>query len=146
MTEDQRAMYSALSAYHNTIVGVRFTATGLHIAATAFLAQLALPTDTSPAMAAMAAVLGATFTIFILLLELRNAHLLDNVLMRGKQLEDSSTDGFFDLMKNQTESKKPKCPFIGNNLWLKVSHKVVLSLTYVLTLFFWIIVMAYKLK
>ncbi len=142
MKGDEFAMYTGRLDYHHTLVTVRFTVLGLHLTATAFLATIALTPGTSVAVVAVTAAFGFLFAGFGLLMDLRTTQLLSNVTTRGRRLEGSAArSGFFYLMEKQDEENggKPKWPFTKQDLSFNISHDMVLALTYLFSMVFWIV-------
>ena len=110
--ENIRCEYSALTAYHNTVVSFRFTVLGFYLAAVGLIVGSGL----SKPKAGL--VLGLSFVLW--LVELRNRSLLGNLGIRGMQIErdlwgykgDKAYDPFFCHMikekpKNDPQAKEP---------------------------------------
>ena len=155
--ESLLSMHAALVAYHNTIVGTRFTVALLYFAASAFLMTVLGQGWARGVPSVYVALPGVLLSIALWCAEVRNACLLENVTERGRYIEerglqDAEGWGFFSLMGHQHFA--PRYPFVPrqwhcSKVWRDgqkgpiaayfLSHSIALSFVYVLGLGLWVV-------
>ena len=147
--DDVRAAYAAIADYHTSLVQTRFTIVGLFLAANGFLALgffessvSALPRVALPAIAIL-------LTIICWVLEVRTYHLLENLALRGLELEKllglHKDQGFFSLLLHPpigprlipTRIRLPEYK-VEPGLF---SHTLGISLIYIIIGLFWLILL-----
>jgi hypothetical protein len=143
-----RAVYSAVVAYHNSLVQMRFTIAGLFLAANGLLAGGLFQASVSALPGFAVPALGMLLAFVCWLLEVRTYQLLENLGARGLELEAQlgvGSSGFFALMAHQP---------IGPRLLLTplrlpankvvryfVSHSMGVGLLYNMIGLFWLVVL-----
>lgn len=146
--EDLRAAYAALADYHTSLVQTRFTIVGLFLAANGFLA-IGFFQSGAPALARIALpVIAIVLAVICWVLEVRTYHLLENLAVRGldleKQLGYREYQGFFSLIAYQPIGLRLiptrfRLPAIKGDPIL--SHTLGISLIYIIIGLFWLIML-----
>ena len=146
--EDLRAAYAAIADYHTSLVQTRFTIVGLFLAANGFLA-IGFFQSGAPALARIALpVIAIVLTVICWVLEVRTYHLLENLAVRGLELEKllgyREDQGFFSLLKYQpVRARLIPIPFRLPNVKgeLIFSHTAGISLIYIIIGLFWLVML-----
>ena len=135
-----RAMYKAIVDYHNQLAQIRFTVAGLHLAATGILVSSWFGRSSAEQSYPAIPLIGLTITALCALMDVRTYQLLDNLGIRGGEIERelgiSDARGFFALMRDQPMPARIRKRGKQLNL-LRVSHSFALGGLYAIILLFW---------
>jgi len=146
--DDLHAIYSALVAYHNNLVTIRFNTAGIYIAVLAILGHAYLYSTQWASIKLIIPIIGLIIAISVSIIESRTSSLLENIGSRGLIIEDklelTGVGGFFQLMKSQPI--QPEFPFskllsintTNNKKKNYFSHSFGLKILYLLAWTLWI--------
>jgi hypothetical protein len=148
-SDDVRAAYAAVVDYHNNLVQMRFTVAGLFLAANGFLASGFFQSSLSALPRSALPILGLILTAICWLLEVRTYQLLENLGVRGNDLEKSlglnEDQGFFSIMAHQPIGPRllPTRLRLPQNRGVRsiFSHSVGIGLLYIIIGLFWLIML-----
>ena len=144
---DRKEVYRSVVDYHNSLVLMRFTVAGLHLAGSAFLINALFCNNQQwGGTKFTVCFMGLVLTSIVFIIEVRTRCLLKNLGEFGIKIEEKfkheslnvncvEIKGFFGLMKNQPI--QPPFPKI-------VTHSIGLYSLYIVFLLFWLVILHVK--